>query len=213
MLVQLGKLAWETSGAALLLLIDQIEDLEQHGDASKRFRLAADVVRSVTEHLPHALVVLASLEDFFIAYSRDLTQAVRDRLERDPAPVRLTSNRRIEEIHEIVGKRLAYLYSEQGVDPSEDQPLYPFTPESLQRVRNLRTRDVIDWCALYHRRCRDAGKLVETENVRVEVPTQSEGTLGALWQEQLEIDAQRFINVGACAIETRKHHAVQQTTS
>ncbi len=186
MLQQLGKLTWEASGSALLLLIDQVEDLEQQGDPSKRFRLVADLIRSVTDHLPHTLAVVASLEDFFVAYSRDLTRAVRDRLERDPAPVRLTSNRRVEEIHEIVGKRLAYLYAEQGMEPSEEQPLYPFSPEALQRVRNLRTRDVIDWCAAHHHRCRAAGRLVEIGDVEVTNPLQEGDALDPLWKAACE---------------------------
>lgn len=191
MLQQLGKLVWQVSGAALVLLVDQVEDLEQQGEPSKRFRLVADLIRSLTDHLPHALVVVASLEDFITAYSKDLTQSVRDRLERDPAPVRLTSNRRVEEIREIVGRRLSYLYAELGEEPSEDRPLYPFSAEALQRVRNLRTRDVIDWCATYHRRCRDAGELVEfgdtkPNDMKQGEPTRAGDALDAGWKEALD---------------------------
>lgn len=161
MLVQLGKLAWEANGSALLLLIDQVEDLMQQGSPSLRFRRVADALRSITDDLPHCLVVLASLDDFFENYARDLTKAVRDRLERDPAPVRLTSERDRDEIHELVIRRLNVLYDDLGVAPSEDQPLFPFTADALQPLIKLRTRDVIDWCANYQRRCREQGALID----------------------------------------------------
>lgn len=191
MLVQLGKLAWEAHGAAVLLLVDQVEDLQQQGNAKERFRRVADTIRWVTDELPHCLVVLASLEDFFSAYAKDLTRAVRDRLERDPDPVRLTSDRRRDEIHEIVARRLAVLYGERGLEPSDEQPLHPFSAEQLEAVRNLRTRDVIDWCAVYHRRCRDAGRLVGVEETRGgSVPTVGapQSPLDARWAEAQQQD-------------------------
>lgn len=163
MLVGLGKLAWEADGTALVLLFDQLEDLAQQGDPAQKFRAVADTIRSITDELPHCLVVLASLENFMEAYGKELTKPVRDRLERDPEPVRLTSERHIEEIHELVNRRLAVLYGDFGLEPDEERPLFPFTSEVLLRARNLRTRDVVDLCATYHRRCKEAGRLVGHE--------------------------------------------------
>ena len=189
MLIHLGKLIWEASGSALVLLLDQLEDLSQQDDTTQRFRQLADAVRSITDELPHCVVVLASLQDFFLAYAGELTAAVRDRLERDPAPQRLTSSRSREEVHALLERRLTALFADYGLQIDDERPLYPFSAAQLDPLEGLRTRDVIDWCANYQRSCAVAGALVDPSQPDVSLPKVSglaEHALQPLWQQALE---------------------------
>ncbi|MFW5739408.1 MAG: ATP-binding protein [Myxococcota bacterium] len=161
MLSQLGRLTWTASRAALVLLIDQLEDLQQQDATSERFVSLMDCLRAIGDDLPHSVTVLACLEDFYVAHEKQLSKAVRDRLDRDPEPVRLTADRRLEEIHAMVAQRLEVLYASQNVSFREDEPLFPFASEQLARMRNTRSRAVLEWCGEYQKRCRLAGELVD----------------------------------------------------
>src|SRR5262249_41724761 len=82
-----------------------------------------------------------------------LTKAKLDRVELDPAPIRLAGQRSPEEIEAIVARRLQVLYDQQGVEADGQSPTFPFRPEDLRPLANLRTRDVLEGCRRHHERC------------------------------------------------------------
>ena len=161
MIEQLGRLAWATQQATLVLLVDQVEDLYDLETARDRFRRAVAALRSVAERLPSAIVVLACLDDLWAGLRDRVTQADRDRLERDPAPVLLRTQRTLDEIEAMVARRLENLYAAQGLAPRPDDPLYPFTRAQLAPLANLRARDVLTSCKRFHEACMASGQVIE----------------------------------------------------
>jgi energy-coupling factor transporter ATP-binding protein EcfA2 len=161
MLAELGRLVAATGNGAMVLLVDQLEDVYNLDEAPARFRLAIDALRYVTDHVPTSVVVVACLGDFYTKLRGALAYPVLERLEKDPEPVQLTAGRSLTEIEEVVGLRLQRLFDRQGVRVREDQLLFPFRHEQLAARANQRTRDVLDWCRMHHEACVRAGRIVE----------------------------------------------------
>lgn len=157
---ELGRLMWQASGRTLVLLVDQLEDLVNLDDQHERFRRIVDVLRHVADHVPSAVIVLSCLDDLYQAMHPHLTRSARDRLERDPERIQLTSRRTADEIRAIASRRLQALYEDMGVRFRPDDPLFPFRRADLDQLANLRVRDVLDTCRQYHDECIRAGQLV-----------------------------------------------------
>lgn len=158
---ELGRLIHRSGGGALVLLVDQLEDVQNLDNVAERFARAMDVLRHVADNVPSALIVLSCLDDLYPGLSRTLVRSARDRLERDPDRIQLTSGRTIDEIEALVGRRLQHLYEEMGVRFRPDNPLFPFRRADLQRKANQRMRDILDTCRQYHEACIDAGALID----------------------------------------------------
>lgn len=159
MLTALGRLVWMTGNGALVLLVDQLEDVYNLEDVAKRFRMAMDTLRYVTDSVPTSVVVIACLEDFYDKLRAELNKAMLERIELDPEPVRLTAGRTLDEIEEVVGLRLNHLFELKNVVVRDDEPLYPFKHEELSARVQHRTRDVLDWCRQHHEASIAAGKV------------------------------------------------------
>lgn len=160
MIEQLGRLAAVVEQRSLVLLVDQLEDIFNLDEVKARVRQAMDVLRHVADHVPSSAVVISCLSDFWTQLRPHITQAVIDRVERDPEPVRLTAHRSLEEIESLVAQRLRFLYDAMGVRHREDEPLFPFLRADLERLTNLRTRDVLDACRDHQLACMAAGRIV-----------------------------------------------------
>jgi hypothetical protein len=78
----LGTLMWTVDGAALVFSIDQVEDLRFFDDAEERFQRAARDLIQIANRLPHAIVIISSLEDFYGQVRGVLAQSYVDRIEK-----------------------------------------------------------------------------------------------------------------------------------
>ncbi len=156
----LGQLIRATHAGALVLMIDQLEDVFVVEDAEDRFRRALFAVRNVIEHVPNVLVVVACLDDYYSQMKPLVARSLLDRLEHDPAPSRLRAALEAHEIEALIRQRLKVLYERQDVRVRETEPLFPFTHDDVARLSQLRTRDVLNWCRGYQDMCRAAGRLV-----------------------------------------------------
>jgi hypothetical protein len=161
MLAGIGKLIAASHGGALVLLVDQLEDVYEENVAQARFRSLMDALRQVTEMVPTAFVVVASLGDFYEKLRAGLAKPILDRLEQDPAPVRVAESRTRDEVELLVEMRLRILFEQQGARQRDDEPHWPFKPAQIGALAGLRTRDVLAWCRDAHERCVQAGEIVD----------------------------------------------------
>ena len=167
--IEIGRLVAATMGGSLVLLVDQLEDIFHMEEIKERFPRAIDVLRNVVDAVPQAIVVISCLDDMYVEVRQFLTRSALDRLEREPAPVTLTARRSAEEIEEIIARRLQVLYDSQEVRLRPETPLYPFRRGDLARITNLRTRDILNWCFAFRERCITEGRIVDPDNVDVEL--------------------------------------------
>lgn len=182
----LGQLIRASHNGALVLMIDQLEDVFVVEDAEDRFRRALFAVRNVIEHVPNVLVVVACLDDYYTQMKPLVARSLLDRLEHDPAPTRLRAALESNEIEALIRQRLKVLFEKQDVQVRETEPLFPFTPEDVSRLAHLRTRDVLNWCRGYQDMCRAAGRLVEKPDSLAEVPEEFEDqsvSMEQLWND------------------------------
>lgn len=150
-LVQIGRLTHCFERQALVLCMDQLEEIWSHNaDAAQRFRDSMGAMRALTDKHPAALVVIACLDAYYeklkeLIQSGDL--ALLDRIEREPpVPVRLQSGRRRPEIEAMIGRRLDALYQSQGVAFERLDRTFPFAAEDLDKLVNLRPRGILLEC-------------------------------------------------------------------
>ena len=157
---QLGTIMYELQLASLVLLVDQIEDAIPDGQTVTRIQQAFDMLRSIADGIPSAVVVISCLSDVYDAVRPKLSRSVVDRLELDPTPVRLTSQREAEEIEQMLVRRLEHLYSAFDAPWRDDEPLFPFTPAQIEAVKHFRARDCLAKFREYHAACIADRKLV-----------------------------------------------------
>jgi GTPase SAR1 family protein len=168
---QLGSIAYELQLASLVLLVDQIEDTVPDGRTVTRLQQAIDVLRGIADAVPSIVVVISCLDDVYTALRDLLSRSVVDRLERDPAPIRLASQRQREDIEAMLARRLDHLYSSFDVAPQDDDPLYPFKPSQIEAVTLFRARDAIAKFREYHEACITAGAVTSpTGEHRIPTP-------------------------------------------
>jgi hypothetical protein len=160
-LEQLASLAFHLQQAAFVLLVDQIEDTMSDAEGFKRAQRAIDVLRKLADAVPSAVVVIACLDDVYDEIRPRLSKSAVDRLEREPAPVRLTYQRSRDEIEALVGCRLEHLYDTFDVAWRDDEPLFPFVAEDVDRVTNQRARDVLAHFHAFHHECVANGRIPE----------------------------------------------------
>jgi hypothetical protein len=159
-LVQLGKIMFELQAAALVIVVDQIEDAAPDGAVVKSIQMAFDALRAVADAVPSSVVVISCLDDVYTTVRPRLSRALVDRLENDPAPVRLAPRRQSEEIEQMLARRLDYLYTQFDVDWRDDDPIFPFTREHVEKANGMRSRDALAAFRAFHAACIEAGDIV-----------------------------------------------------
>ena len=168
-IVGLGRVMGIIHEAALVLCVDQLEEtidqLPKEAEETRWhfLRQAINVLIDIADACPNAVVVIACLADLFEVGRHHLPMPKLDRLQRDPDPVRLTSQRSLDEISSMLGRRLAFLYDELDDGATGEEIIFPFRREHLQPLVNRRTRDVLDHFRQQRERCIRAGEWVEPE--------------------------------------------------
>ena len=157
---QLAAIMYELQMAAMVIVVDQIEETIPDGTTVTRLQQAFDSLRAIADAVPSAVVVISCLDDVYASVRPRLSRSLVDRLESDPGPVRLTGQRQLDEIEQMLVRRLEHLYSEFDVPWRDDEPLYPFTAAQVEAVSKFRARDVLAKFRDYHAACIKEGALV-----------------------------------------------------
>jgi energy-coupling factor transporter ATP-binding protein EcfA2 len=155
----LGRLMHAVHSAALVLLVDQIEEvveLDRHGpQPGETFRQAVNTLVEVADGLPNAVVVIGCLEQLFDQHA--LPKPKLDRIVRDPEPIQLAGLRTESEMNDIVARRLEVLFDALGVPADRRNPLAPYTADVLKPLAKLRSRDILDNLRRHRGQCQAAG--------------------------------------------------------
>lgn len=160
-LEELGRTmaAVHDGGGVLVLCVDQLEDMFVMENAKERFQRAMTALCAIADRVPLSIIVISCLADYYQALRNDISVALRDRIERDPAPVHLVAKRSEEEIHDLVRARLRFLYELCDAPFRPKEPLYPFSPEHLKSWANSTARDVLEGCRATRELASRLGKL------------------------------------------------------
>ncbi|MCB0125604.1 MAG: DUF87 domain-containing protein, partial [Caldilineaceae bacterium] len=145
MLQSLARLIQAVTDGALVICLDQLEDIHGMDEAATRFRRAVQTIVTLAE-IPNVVVVLSCLGEFYALLKENLPKSHLDRLEMDPLPVTLKAQRIEEEIQQILSRRLQYLFELTDTPFADDSSIFPFPAEATRRLDNRTTRDVLEWC-------------------------------------------------------------------
>lgn len=169
---QLGRLIAAFDHRSLVLCVDQFEDTWHSEDPEAQFRRVTSSLCAVADQVPSSIIVIACLEDYYKRLKTRLSRSTLDRIEQDPAPVRLTATRSAEEVEKIIAQRLGHLYEIAGVKPEEGtvDSLFPFPRQFASRLAGLRVRDVLDECQRFRDACIEAGRIVDLEGIPAPQP-------------------------------------------
>lgn len=161
MIAQLGRLMHATQKGALVVCVDQLEDVFSQQMPIERFRKIIDSTVALIDAIPTSVVIISCLEDYYVANRDNLGRSKLDRIELDPEPIRLIAQRPLEDVEAIVARRLDVLYEEAGLPPGEESPTYPFTRAHLSHLLNFNARKIIDFCRQHQAQCAKRGEWVE----------------------------------------------------
>ena len=159
----IGKLIWDVQKAAMVICLDQFEDQIVLSDAKADFPGLARTVKSISEQLPHSVVVLSCISDYYQSMQNLLDAPLRDRIEKNPPPEDLTAQRTPDEVVELVKTQLAVLDDAFGIPSIERDGTYPIEEAAIRSLTLPRTRDVMSFFQTYRQRCIDAGELLPIE--------------------------------------------------
>jgi hypothetical protein len=145
-------------------MIDQAELSGFEPSSEAAFRKAVSTLHGITNDVPSAIAVVTCLSDLYTEIRNRLNRSALDRLEKDPPPQKLQSNRSYEEIKEIVATRLTYIFDEAGIVRRPGSPTFPFPDSRLRQLQGRRTRDILEWCHEYQTKCAVAGEIIDDED-------------------------------------------------
>ena len=163
MLQSLALLVRAVTTGAFTICLDQLEDIRTMESAEDRFRRAMQTIVTLAE-IPNVVVVVSCLDDFYINLKSHLPQTHIDRLELDPAPIKLKAQRTAEDVRLLIERRLQHLYDSADVDaPNSQNPLYPFPAAIADKFALLATRGVLDRCLQIREKSIASGEFVGNE--------------------------------------------------
>ncbi len=180
---RLGELMWALERSPLILCVDQLEDMFDMEDAPTRFRRSLATLCDLVSRLPSAIVVISCLEDYYAKLKTFLVKPTQDRVHGSRGPVNLKAARESEEIVQIIGERLKYLYKSLNIPFDPNHPTYPLPSALVQGLAGMRARDVLDECQVYRDRCVAEGRLVSYPFDRRVKPLLSDPTMEQAWNE------------------------------
>jgi hypothetical protein len=134
----LGRLMWIVDGAALVISVDQVEDLRFFEDYHERFQKAARDLIQIANRVPTSIVLVSCLGDFYGKVREVLAQSYIDRIEK-AGPVPLREARTAEEAQLIIAKRIEADASRGDIDP-----LLFFGPQFFAEFAGLSTRRILE---------------------------------------------------------------------
>ncbi|MCE9565538.1 MAG: AAA family ATPase [Planctomycetes bacterium] len=186
LLAHLARAATAVHGTPLALLIDQLEDMANQSLPVERFRKLVDVVTALADQVPSVVIVIACLEDYYTKHRDAIGGGKQYRLEKDPEPIRLVTQRTLPEIRDMLARRLDHLYSASGTEVTEGG-IAPYTEAHLLPLANLATRQVLDNFRSHHLRCMAAEQWVEPSfggaHTKVKIDTPPDPQLSQLWND------------------------------
>ncbi len=191
MITRIGRLAWATNHDAIVICVDQLEDIwhttaDDH-DPADRFRTAATTLNQVVAQVPNAVVVIACLDDFYVTVRGHLSNPILDRIEKEsPVAITLRANRTAAEARQLAELHLAYLYDHvDGLEMPAD-PVYPLPVKLFDSVGEQLTRDLLAGFRRFRDRCIAAGKIVIESSLPPSPPPQPSNRLELLWNDLRE---------------------------
>ncbi len=158
---RLGQLIWAVERAPLVICVDQLEDVFDLDEAAIKFRRAMATLCDIVSRLPSAIVVIACLDNFYDELKKLLTRPIVDRVENDPPPVNLEGLCDPDEVENLIGQRLKFLYEAAGVSFQPDRATYPLPDILVRKLAGLRPRDVLGLVHRYREYCIEKGKMAE----------------------------------------------------
>ena len=142
-ITSLGKLMWTVDRAAMVFVIDQVEDLRFFDNAEERFQKAVRDLIQIANRLSNAIVVISCLEDFYGQVRGVLAQSYIDRIEKS-GPVALRESRTPEEARLIIARRLEHEAEARAGGPSFPDPSAFFGPDFFEEFGGLSTRRLLE---------------------------------------------------------------------
>lgn len=185
----LGRLMHVTHTAALVLLVDQLEEMVEidwHAESrGEQFRSAINTLVDLADALPNAVVVIGCLADLFDKGKAFLPGPKRDRLNNDPQPLTLAANRTADEVRAIVARRLEMFFDAVGVPTDPVSPAAPYSDGDLARLAGQRARDILHTCLQHRTACIATGRWVPPDRVAPEktVIKADPGHWGQRWND------------------------------
>jgi len=187
----LGRLMHAVSGAAFVLLVDEMEstydDKRSGGDPGAAMRAAVNTLVEIADSVPNSIVVLGCIYQLFNGIRNQLPGPKLDRLEQNPESIKLGTVANRDEVQAMLAARLAAIFRAAGVEPDPSNPIAPFQPDEIEALVGSRTRDILDNLRKHRQACIVAQSWLQPEWIKDEVspPVSVQDPWSRQWNDHL----------------------------
>lgn len=161
MIRELARLA-ALRDAPFVIMVDQaegaIQDLTARGTVLSDL---LDMLHGLVSEVPSLLAVVSYVGDAYSTLRPRLTKAMLDRLEVNPAPIRLSAQPGEQDLEAMVSRRLAWLYAKAGVVYRPEAPVYPFPEHAFRERLGWQPRQMLMWCHRFQRQSVAEGRVID----------------------------------------------------
>ncbi len=146
LLQSLAKLIYALDTGALVICLDQLEDMRRSPEPEAQYQKAIQTAITLAQQ-PNVIVVMTSTSEVF---ENSIRQALPgfylELIEKNPEKITLKSGLADTEIAALIKLRLAKLFSDSGITLDERNSLYPFPKATPQYLAGKTIYDVLNWC-------------------------------------------------------------------
>jgi Cdc6-like AAA superfamily ATPase/DNA polymerase III delta prime subunit len=159
-----GLILRQLDQGALVLLVDQLEelvDVDKANQDQQHFNEVVNTLITINEQVPNSFIVLSCLKEHYTTVCSSLPRPKLDRLDKDHKPVELTPARTLEEIQEIVKRRLEYFFEKQELLVDPEQLVVFYGEAALQQLVRMSARQVVSALRSHREKSIEEGRFVD----------------------------------------------------
>jgi len=164
-IITLGRLMDAIGGAALVLLVDEMEATYDRNagksESATTLLSAVNTLVEIADAVPNSIIAIGCLHTIFKDLKERIPHTKRDRLERDPEPIYLGEFPAPNEIESMLALRLEAIFRAAGIGSDANDPIAPFTKADVEGLAGFRARDILDNLRKHREACILAGDWVK----------------------------------------------------
>lgn len=141
----LAQLIFSVDAGALVVCLDQLEDIHSAENVDDNFRRAMQVMTMLAQ-MPNVIVVIACLDNIYQLLKNNLPNSYIARIEQDPDTIFLKAERNADEIRNLITVRLQDFYESEQTEIDPADLIFPFPEETPNRLSGMSIRNVLNWC-------------------------------------------------------------------
>ena len=146
LLQSLARLIYMLDGGALVVCLDQLEEISDFSEPETYYQKAIQAVITLAQQPNVIVVITCDHGTFETSIRKALPGFYLELLEKNPEKIILKPSLNSTEIKALISLRLKELFSSKDILLDKENPIYPFPKATPQYLENNSISYVLDWC-------------------------------------------------------------------